>query len=155
MELNVIKRLKNQCLMCDHYRIFILAGIEDSKKISDEFEPLVKVCKFDLKVKIYQFILKVFSRNKILTIIKGHNSFKNLPKMTHDNYKLNLVLSILEHTGIHLIWSHGWKIGYIQWSSYEPCLEKTCFWGFQRGLTQTRLYSHRRWLEAWNFGFKK
>ena len=27
--------------------------------------------------------------------------------------------------------------------------------GFWPGLTQTRLYSHWRWLEAWNFGFSK
>ena len=27
--------------------------------------------------------------------------------------------------------------------------------GFPPGATQTRLYNHRRWLEAWNFGFRK
>ena len=27
--------------------------------------------------------------------------------------------------------------------------------GFWPGLTQTRLYSYWRWLEAWNFGFRK
>ena len=27
--------------------------------------------------------------------------------------------------------------------------------GFRQGLTQTELYCHRRWLEAWNFGFRK
>ena len=27
--------------------------------------------------------------------------------------------------------------------------------GFWPGLTQARLYSHWRWLEAWNFGFSK
>ena len=31
---------------------------------------------------------------------------------------------------------------------YEPRCEKTCPRGFQPGLTQTRLYSHRKWLEA-------
>ena len=30
----------------------------------------------------------------------------------------------------------------------EPCCEKSCLRGFQPGPTQTRLYSHRRWLEA-------
>ena len=29
----------------------------------------------------------------------------------------------------------------------------TC--GFRTGLTQTGLHSHRRWLEAGNFGFRK
>ena len=31
---------------------------------------------------------------------------------------------------------------------YEPRCEKTGLQGFQPGPTQTRLYSHRRWLEA-------
>ena len=38
---------------------------------------------------------------------------------------------------------------------YEPVHEKTNNLGFRPGLTQTGLYDHRRWLEAWNFGFKK
>ena len=36
----------------------------------------------------------------------------------------------------------------------EPCLEKTCLWDFRLDQTQTKLYSHRRWLEAWNFRFR-
>ena len=35
---------------------------------------------------------------------------------------------------------------------FEPCHEKTNVLGFRSGLTQTTLYSHRRWLEAANFG---
>ena len=31
---------------------------------------------------------------------------------------------------------------------FEPRREKTGLRGFRPGLTQTRLYSHRRWLEA-------
>ena len=38
---------------------------------------------------------------------------------------------------------------------YEPCHEKTCLWGLQPGPKQIWLYSHRRWLEARNFGFRK
>ena len=38
---------------------------------------------------------------------------------------------------------------------YEPRSEKTGLWGFRPGPTQTRLYSHRRLLEACNFGFRK
>ena len=38
---------------------------------------------------------------------------------------------------------------------YEPRCEKTGLRGFRPGPTQTGLYSHRRWLEALNFGFKK
>ena len=38
---------------------------------------------------------------------------------------------------------------------YEPRCEKTILWGFGPGLTQTDLYSHRRRLEALNFGSTK
>ena len=37
----------------------------------------------------------------------------------------------------------------------EPVHEKTNNLGFRLGPTQTGLYSHRRWLEAGNFGFRK
>ena len=40
-------------------------------------------------------------------------------------------------------------------ASFEPQIEKTGLWGYQPGLTQTELYSHRKGLEAWIFGFKK
>ena len=39
--------------------------------------------------------------------------------------------------------------------SNEPSCEKTGLRGFRPGPTQTELYSHRRWLEALNFGFTK
>ena len=38
---------------------------------------------------------------------------------------------------------------------YEPRCEKTGLRGFRPGQTQTSLYIHRRWLEVWNFGFRK
>ena len=38
-----------------------------------------------------QFVLKILSRNEILTSIKGHNSVKILRKMTGNNPKLDLV----------------------------------------------------------------
>ena len=38
---------------------------------------------------------------------------------------------------------------------YEPRCEKTGLRGFRPGPTQTGLCSYRRWLEAWNFGFRK
>ena len=37
----------------------------------------------------------------------------------------------------------------------EPVHEKTNNLGFRPGPTQTSLYSHRRWLEAGNFEFRK
>ena len=38
---------------------------------------------------------------------------------------------------------------------FEPRCEKTGLRGFLPGPTQIRLYSHRRWLEACNFVFRK
>ena len=37
----------------------------------------------------------------------------------------------------------------------ELRLEKICLNGFRPGLTQTRLYNHWRWVETWNFGFRR
>ena len=38
---------------------------------------------------------------------------------------------------------------------YEPRSEKSGLWRFRPGPTQTSLYSHRKRLEAGNFGFRK
>ena len=38
---------------------------------------------------------------------------------------------------------------------YEPVHETTNNFGFRPGVTQSRLYSHRRWIEPGNFGFRK
>ena len=38
---------------------------------------------------------------------------------------------------------------------YEPRRQKTGLRGFRPGPLQIRLYSHRRWLETGNFGFRK
>ena len=40
---------------------------------------------------ILSFVLKILSGNKILTLIKGHNSVKILRKMTGNNSKLDIV----------------------------------------------------------------
>ena len=42
-------------------------------------------------VKIHLFILKILSRNKILTSFKGHNSVLNWLKLTYNNPKLDVV----------------------------------------------------------------
>ena len=51
------------------------------------------------------------------------------------------------------------KITKINWFTVpklsEPRSEKTSLRGFRPGPTQTGLCSYRRWLEAWNFGFRK
>ena len=39
--------------------------------------------------------------------------------------------------------------------TYESRRQKTGLWVFRPGLTQTGLYSHRRWLEAGNFVSRK
>ena len=39
--------------------------------------------------------------------------------------------------------------------NYEPVHEKTNNFGFRPGPIQTGLYSHRKRLEAVNFGFRK
>ena len=41
------------------------------------------------------------------------------------------------------------------WLIFEPHSEKNDLRDFRPGLTQTGLYSHRRWLDAGNFGFRK
>ena len=48
----------------------------------------------------------------------------------------------------HLVWNKANSI-------IEPWREKTGLRGFRPGLTQTGLYSLRKRLEDWNFGFKK
>ena len=42
-------------------------------------------------VRFCQFVLKILSRNKIVTSIKGRNSVKILQKITGNNPKLDLV----------------------------------------------------------------
>ena len=37
----------------------------------------------------------------------------------------------------------------------DPRQEKTCLQSYRPGLTKNRLYDHRRWVEACNFGFRK
>ena len=44
-------------------------------------------------------------------------------------------------------------LGSLNW--FEPRYEKTGILGFRPGPTQTRLYSHKRWLEACIFVFRK
>ena len=58
-----------------------------------------------------------------------------------------LILRLMLHQGV--LSTHSTSL------SYEPRCEKTSLPGFRQGPTQTRLYSHRRWLEARNFGFRK
>ena len=47
-----------------------------------------------------------------------------------------------------------WRLIIEQYEN-EPVREKTNNLGFRPGPTQTGLYSHRKWLEAGNFGFRK
>ena len=42
-------------------------------------------------VEFCPFVIKILSRNKVLTSIKSYHSVTKLPKMTHNNAKLDLV----------------------------------------------------------------
>ena len=78
---------------------------------------------------------------------------KNLQKSSSpepvDRFPLNLVCSIGDSEIITLFETnprlHQFAIWAATWKN-QQC-------GIWLGLTQTRLYSHWRWLEAWNFGF--
>ena len=60
-------------------------------------------------------------------------------------------LGILHRRGIVMIIKDNSKLSL----KYEPRCEKTDLRGFRPGPTQIGLRSHRRWLEAWNFIFRK
>ena len=62
-------------------------------------------------------------------------------------------LFILTHPFPNSAQNYG-NYGGLKTLSYEPRCEKTGLRGFRPGPTQTGLYSHRRWLEAGNFGFR-
>ena len=54
-------------------------------------------------VKFCLFILKIWSKNQILTPIKGRNSFENLQKMTLHNPNVDLVNgNVYTKFGLHL-----------------------------------------------------
>ena len=57
-------------------------------------------------------------------------------------------------TNIYNIIADSFRPCYMK-TLFEPRCEKTSLRGFRPGQTQTELHSHRRWLETWNFGFKK
>ena len=44
----------------------------------------------------------------------------------------------------------AWKLQY----KTEPCHKKTCLRGLRPGKTQTGLFSHRKYLEAWDFAYR-
>ena len=58
----------------------------------------------------------------------------------------------LWHAGSQV--SNHCPLSYLFWAGGNTS-EKTGLPGFWPSLTQTRLHNLRRWLEAWNFGFRK
>ena len=73
------------------------------------------------------------------------------------NYQ-NWCTSFLQTQGcFHLKWPLCWPsyCAILKQLPFEPCCEKTGLRGFRQGPIQTRLCSLRRWLEAWNFVFRK
>ena len=47
-----------------------------------------------------------------------------------------------------VIQTEQWNLDLVCYSLHEPGNEKTCLWAFRQGLTQTGLYSHKRWLTS-------
>ena len=84
-------------------------------------------------------VKKRFLQNVVLSVIFTSESFQVLNQYnfltnnTCTNYKKTMLNYIF-------IWAASWE--------NQQC-------GFWPGLTQTRLYSHWRWLKAWNFVFMK
>ena len=70
----------------------------------------------------------------------------------HKNYDSVLKMRILPLKAIlHLVLVYLFSYfiyKVLMFLEYEPVHEKTNNLGFRPGLTQTRLYSHRRWSEA-------
>ena len=54
-----------------------------------------------------------------------------------------------------MLWGTDDRLLFSLVTSNKPRCEKTGLRGFRPGPTQTGLYSHRIWLETWNFGFRK
>ena len=98
----------------------------------------------------YYVFLCVSSKAGISEVFEGHQG----PVTGIDCHK---VPGQIDFSPYFITSSFDWtiKLWSIKVSIYEPVCEKTNDFGFRPGLTQTRLYSHRRWLEAGNFGFRK
>ena len=94
---------------------------------------------------------------------RAHNN-KNIKFFFTENiilcilYRHVFVMGILEKYSILWIRINLWsllKLIVSEKLTFEPVHEETNNLGFQPGVTQIRLYSHRSRLEACNFGFKK
>ena len=54
----------------------------------------------------------------------------------------------------------SWKLEWLLWKKYVWALIYAASWeklssGFMTKPNKTELYSHRKWLQAWNFGYMK
>ena len=63
----------------------------------------------------------------------------------------NVETPVLEKVGSFPHWRRVMSLN----KTHEPVRKKTQQFGFRPSPTQTGLYSHRRWIEAGNFGFRK
>ena len=92
----------------------------------------------------------------MLSLIQGHGRVNRL--CCYDFFSM---LNSTEHETTISRCDKNVKVPtFISWINFmltwnEPGREKGGLWCFRPGPTQTRLYRHRRLLEAWNFGFRK
>ena len=86
-------------------------------------------------------------RTFITCIVYMYNKCISPPWDTRQTQSANM-------TVLYSVFANGLTIRWHRDNS-EPRYEKTGIRGFRPGLTQTGLCSHRIWLEACNFGFRK
>ena len=84
------------CALCNINRNITFGEIL-SKKVTIQPKILSISMHIHILVKFYQLVLRIFSGNKNLTSVKGHNSGTNVPKMMCNNPNLDLV-NINAHT---------------------------------------------------------
>ena len=81
---------KNQILTSIKGRNSV-ANLQKKQRFTIPTEILLLIMCIQTLVSFCQFVLKILSKNQILTSIKGHNSLANLRKTTIYNTKVDLV----------------------------------------------------------------
>ena len=86
----------------------------------------------------------------------GGNSICQTFKEIHNADYLHYLLLIK-----YSPWEFNRSFVHVQWDAAHNCKciwavsWENLSWGSRQGLIRTGLYNHRRWVEAWNFGFRK
>ena len=92
-------------------------------------------------VKLCPLVLKILSGNEMVTELRNGGIMVGQGKSS-----IAPLFRALKNKTCNTIMSSG-SLVYMS-INFEPRFEKTGLRGFRPGLTQTGLYSHRRWLEA-------